>query len=221
MVHLDNLKELAKKFRLHKSIPNFFRDYTTEDSLVAVLKRYVRNNAAFLSAAPSSVATARRSGGGQQHAENTAASAAGAGAGGNAGIPSDASQAIGKTSSIDSASHLDGGASLGSSGMMHGMSDDAISIQPSKTALLGDPEHHNTQHRTVAGGFVGILSTDAPHPGGAGGAGGSMSQNSRAVGMNTTAACGCGSRVSEISAPRRPSEPKRPTKVRKTPRSSG
>lgn len=54
LVDLDNLKELAKKFRFYKSIPNFFRDYTTEDSLVAVLKRYVRNNAAFLSLTSSS-----------------------------------------------------------------------------------------------------------------------------------------------------------------------
>eukprot|EP00903_Cladosiphon_okamuranus_P019404 g17841.t1 len=85
MIHLDNLKELAKKFRLHKSIPNFFRDYTTEDSLVAVLKRYVRNNAAFLSLAPSSVARARRSGGGHAHTDPAAGASGAGGVGGGGG----------------------------------------------------------------------------------------------------------------------------------------
>lgn len=214
MIHLDNLKELAKKFRLHKSIPNFFRDYTTEDSLVAVLRRYVRNNAGFLSLAPSSVARARRSGGGHPHTD-TAAGASGAGGGGCG----DAPQTVGKASSMDSASLLDGGASLGSGGVQ-GMADDASSVLPTKTLTSGDSENHHPQHHTAAGAFVGVLSPEALHPGGAGGGGMSIGQVSRTSGHNTNASGGPhavgshrGGRVSENSAPHRPLQPKRPAKV--------
>lgn len=217
MIHLDNLKELAKKFRLHKSIPNFFRDYTTEDSLVAVLKRYVRNNAAFLSLAPSSVARARRSGGGHPHTD-PAAGACGAGGGGGGG--SDAPQTIGKTSSMDSVSLLDGGASLGSGGM-HGTADDASSVLPTKTTTSGDSEkNHHPQHHMAGGNFVGILSSETLAPGGAGVGGMSTGQVSRASGHNPNASAGPhamgnhrGRRISESSSPRRPLQPKRPTKV--------
>lgn len=225
IIHLDNLKELAKKFRLHKSIPNFFRDYTTEDSLVAVLKRYVRNNAAFLSLAPSSVARARRSGGGHPQTD-TAVEASGAesggGGGGGGGGSSDAPQAIGKSSSIDSASLLDSGASLGSGGM-HGMADDASSVLPTKTAAFGDSDHHQPQHRMPAGTPAGISSSEALHTGGAGASGASTGQVSRASGPNTTASIGQhtkgslrGHRPSDSSAPRRPTQPKRPAKVGRT-----
>lgn len=217
MIHLDNLKELAKKFRLHKSIPNFFRDYTTEDSLVAVLKRYVRNNAAFLSLAPSSIARARRSGGGHPHTD-TAAGASGAGGGGGGG-GGEAPQTIGKTSSMNSASLLDSGASLGSGGM-HGMADDMSSVLPTQTTTSGDSENHHPQHHMGAGNFVGILSSEALHPGGASGGGMSTGQISRVSGHNTNASVGPhaigshrGLRISESSAPRRPLQPKRPTKV--------
>lgn len=222
-IHLDNLKELAKKFRLHKSIPNFFRDYTTEDSLVAVLKRYVRNNAAFLSLAPSSVARARRSGGGHPQTD-TAVEASGveSGGGGGGGGSSDAPQVIGKSSSIDSASLLDSGASLGSGGL-HGMADDASSVLPTKTAAFGDSDHHQPQHRMSAGTPAGIMSSEALHSGGAGASGASTGQVSRASGNNTNASVGQhtkgslrGHRPSDSSAPHRPTQPKRPAKVERT-----
>lgn len=223
MIHLDNLKELAKKFRLHKSIPNFFRDYTTEDSLVGVLKRYVRNNAAFLSLTPS-VARARRTGGGHPNTD-TAAGTAGAGGGGGGssgngggGGCSDAPHAIGKTSSLDSASFLDGDASLGSSGV-HGVLDDASSVLPTnKTTASGEADHHHSQHRTGAGPFVGIVPSE-----GAGGGGASTGQVSKGSGHINNSSGGPpatgslrGRRTSESSAPRRPLQPKRPTKVSKT-----
>lgn len=216
MIHLDNLKELAKKFRLHKSIPNFFRDYTTEDSLVAVLKRYVRNNATFLTLAPSSVARARRTGGAHPHTDPAAGAS---GAGGSGGGGGDAPQTLGKTSSMDSASLLDGGASLGSGGM-HGMADDASSVIPTKTTTSGDSENHHPQHHMAGGTLVGILSSETLHPGGPGGGGMSTGQVSRTSGHNTNASAGPhamgshrGRRISESSAPRRPLQPKRPTKV--------
>lgn len=216
MIHLDNLKELAKKFRLHKSIPNFFRDYTTEDSLVAVLKRYVRNNATFLTLAPSSVARARRTGGAHPHTDPAAGAS---GAGGSGGGGGDAPQTLGKTSSMDSASLLDGGASLGSGGM-HGMADDASSVIPTKTTTSGDSENHHPQHHMAGGTLFGILSSETLHPGGPGGGGMSTGQVSRTSGHNTNASAGPhamgshrGRRISESSAPRRPLQPKRPTKV--------
>ena len=220
MIHLDNLKELAKKFRLHKSIPNFFRDYTTEDSLVAVLKRYVRNNAAFLSLAPSSVARARRSGGGHPHTDQAAGTSGVGGAGGGGGDAQQTIGTIGKTSSMDSASLLDGGASLGSGGP-HGTADDASSVLPTKTTTSGDSENHHPQHHTAGGtSFVGVLSSEALHPGGPGGGGMSTGQVSRTSGHNTNASAGPnamgshrGHRISESSPPRRPVQPKRPTKV--------
>lgn len=219
MIHLDNLKELAKKFRLHKSIPNFFRDYTTEDSLVAVLKRYVRNNAAFLSLAPSSVARARRSGGAHPHTDPAAGAGGAGGAGGGGGDAPQIIGTLGKTSSVDSVSLLDGGASLGSGGV-HGTADDASSVLPTKTTTSGDSENHHPQHRVAGGSFVGVLSSEALHPGGPGGGGMSTGQVSRASGHNTNASAGPhamgsnrGRRISESSAPRRPLQPKRPTKV--------
>lgn len=226
VIHLDNLKELAKKFRLHKSIPNFFRDYTTEDSLVAVLKRYVRNNAAFLSLAPVSVARARRSGGNHPQTDPAvgvvdAVSAGGTG-GDSGGCGSDPPHVAGHTSSMDSASLLDGGASLGSGGMTNGMNDDANSAQPTKTTISGDSELRNPQHRTASGSFAGILSNDALHPSGAAAGGASAGQVSKASGHNSsTAALGAphatgnlrGRRLSESSAPNRPLKPKRPTKA--------
>lgn len=229
VIHLDNLKELAKKFRLHKSIPNFFRDYTTEDSLVAVLKRYVRNNAAFLSLATVSVARARRSGGNHPQTDPAvgAVDAIGAGGtgGGSGGSGSDPPHAAGHTSSMDSTSLLDGGASLGSGGMTNAMNDDVSSAQPTKTTISGDSELRHSQHRTASGSFAGILSNDALHPGGAAAGGASAGQNSKASGNNSsTAALGAphptgslrGRRLSESSAPRRPLKPNRPTKASRT-----
>lgn len=215
MIHLDNLKELAKKFRLHKSIPNFFRDYTTEDSLVAVLRRYVRNNAAFLSLAPS-VARARRTSGGHPNTDTAAGAAGGnsGGSSGNGGGCSDAPHAIAKTSSIDSASFPDGDASLGSSGA-HGNTDEASIALPTKTTASGDAEHHHSQHRMAAGNFVAVLPSE-----GAGGGGASTGQGSRISGHNNISSGGPpaagifrGRKASEGSAPRRPLQPKRPIKV--------
>lgn len=195
-VHLDNLKELAKRFRLHKSIPNFFRDYTTEDSLVAVLKRYVRNNAAFLSLTPS-VASARRAG----HPQTDTG-----GGGGMTGTDSgDGQHAIRNASSIDSASLLEGGGSTASGSL-------------TTAAAAGDGEH--THRATGVGGgnaYTRVLSSEALQPGGAGS--GAIGHTSRAApglaasGVPHTTRAGRGRRTSS-SQPRRVLQPKRPTKVR-------
>jgi hypothetical protein len=48
-INFEELKELVKKFRLHKQSANFWRDYTTDEALIAVLKRHIRNNPVTLS----------------------------------------------------------------------------------------------------------------------------------------------------------------------------
>lgn len=206
MVHLDNLKELAKNFRLHKSIPNFFRDYTTEDSLVAVLKRYVRNNGAFLSVAPS-VARARRAA--HPQADNS---------GGFGGGGGDASHAVGQTTSMENNSVLDG--AIVSGGMHAGVLEEFSSQFPADiTTSSGDGGQHAQRLTTAGGGSIhtGVSSTEIFHFGGT--AGGSVSQISAGKGSwvasaNTLHAMGNG-RGSRIggNAPRRPLQPKRLTKV--------
>ena len=190
-VHLDNLKELAKRFRLHKSIPNFFRDYTTEDSLVAVLKRYVRNNAAFLSLTPS-VASARRAG----HPQTDTGGMVGADGG-------DGQHAIRKASSIDSASLLEGGGNTASGSLTN--------------TAAGDGEHpHRTTGAAGGNAYTRVLSSEALQPDGAGR--GAIGHTSRAPGIASsgvphTTRAGRGRRTSS-SQPRRVLQPKRPTKVR-------
>lgn len=214
-MHLDNLKELAKKFRLHKSIPNFFRDYTTEDSLVAVLKRYVRNNADFLSMAPS-VAKARRA------APPQSETGGGGGSGGNGGdavVNTDAPHNISPVTS-----HMDGGGSVPASGSVVTGKDESLTC-----ASLAE----TTNSAAAAGVGVGV--------GGSGGGGsGVEGVNHRGVlssefeASATTTTTGGGSRSKEsgsspqqhvsqagankggntrLNVPRRPFLTKRPKKV--------
>lgn len=206
MVHLDNLKELAKRFRLHKSIPNFFRDYTTEDSLVAVLKRYVRNNAAFLSLAPS-VARARRAA--PPQTDTGGATSAGGG---------DAPHAAAQSSSVDTSS-LDGVGTTGSGGVHVVARDDSsnASLAEITATTAGEGSQHPQHTVGVARGntHAGVLSSDILHPGGTGGA--STGQVSRATGFASssgphTTVSGRGRRSSVVT-PRRPLHPKRPAKV--------
>lgn len=192
-VHLDNLKELAKRFRLHKSIPNFFRDYTTEDSLVAVLKRYVRNNAAFLSLTPSVARAARRAG----HPQTEA------GGGMTAADGGDGQHAIRNASLIDSASLVEGGASTASGSLA--------------APAPGDGDH--THRATGAAGgnaYTRVLSTEALQPGVAGGGG--TGHTSKAPGFGPPGVShstrGGRGRRGSASQPRRVLQPKRPPKVR-------
>lgn len=192
MVHLDNLKELAKRFRLHKSIPNFFRDYTTEDSLVAVLKRYVRNNAAFLSLAPS-VARAGRS----APQIDTGTGASGTGAASGADVP----HTVGLVASMDGSNSLQDGGGTTSSGAI--TKDDSTIVSLADNNIISGP----------AGNHGGILSSDGvTNVGGAGQGGGLTCQRSKESGLVTL-----GSTKGKISSagmlPRRPLQPKRQAKV--------
>lgn len=202
MVHLDNLKELAKRFRLHKSIPNFFRDYTTEDSLVAVLKRYVRNNAAFLSLTPS-VARARRA----AHPQTDAGGGVSAVGGG------DAPYAIGQAVSVDNSSVLDGGGTTNSGGV-HGVTrDDSSSVSLAEmTAISGGEGGQHTQRTGGAAiAYGGVLSTEAvPQSGGGGGSSGQVSKGS---GFTSSGQVGSRWHRSSVGVPRKPGQPKRSSKV--------
>lgn len=202
MVHLDNLKELAKRFRLHKSIPNFFRDYTTEDSLVAVLKRYVRNNAAFLSLAPS---VARKE---TQRGPPGGGGGGGGGGGACSGGGGDALHTVGPTTSLDSTSILDSSGTT-TSGGMHAIGRDDISSSVS----LAEMTSSTAAGAGVGGGtYAGVLtSSDAIHLG----TGGSTGQVSKGSVLASSNAPYTGHRGRRNSAgiPRRPLHPRRPTKV--------
>jgi hypothetical protein len=41
-IELEGLKDLARRLRLHKSIPGFWREHSTEEELIRILKRHVR-----------------------------------------------------------------------------------------------------------------------------------------------------------------------------------
>lgn len=216
MVHLENLKELAKRFRLHKSIPNFFRDYTTEDSLVAVLKRYVRNNAAFLSVAPS-VARARR-------AAHPQADTGGGGAGGSSVAGgTDPPLAAGQISSVDSSSLLDGTGTVASNGVHVAARDDAsgASVADICTATAGGDGPQHAQHRP-AGATIPNASEVACVNGTGGGLADQAARGSGILGSHinitthstTGGGGGRGGRTS-TGAPRRPlQQARRPNKVR-------
>lgn len=211
IVHLDNLKELAKKFRLHKSVPNFFRDYTTEDSLVAVLKRYVRNNAAFLSLTPS-VAGARRN---AHPLTDTGASGAittTAGGGANGDVP----HVVGPApSTLDGSCQPEGGGAT-ALGAVRDDSTPGISLAEMTSSTTGDGGHH---HSRVTGGgsgnYGGVLKSDV---GDSGSSTGTSGQRSKDAGNFANGGPLAGTNKGSIgrvgsAVPRRPPHPKRQFKV--------
>ena len=208
MVHLDNLKELAKIFRLHKSIPNFFRDYTTEDSLVAVLKRYVRNNAAFLSATPCEARTPRAANPQTGIGDTTVA---------NGG---DVSYMIGHKQPMDSTFlPLEGGGVSNSGSVRVAVRDDSsgVSIAELTGTSTGDGAHQSQRVCRVDSTHAGVMSSDFANACGTGNAStsGPVSKGSGFAPPGTThATAGEHCQQPSNGEPRRPTQPKPRTKVK-------
>lgn len=209
IVHVDNLKELAKRFRLHKSIPNFFRDYTTEDSLVNVLKRYVRNNAAFLSETPS-VARGRRVDNSQTDLDGATTVSGG-----------DVSNVVTYTvSSMDGAfSSTERRVATNSSDTRVRARDDASAgaLVPEITcATVGDSRYSQRACGVSVGRYGGVLSSDIIQPGGTGSSSAAQAlKGATFAPLGTMSSSPSGRYSRGISGvPRRPMQPKRSAKVR-------
>lgn len=204
IVHVDNLKELAKRLRLHKSIPNFFRDYTTEDSLVAVLKRYVRNNAAFLSEVPS-VAKGRR-------VENSQTDANGAATVSRGDVPN------AYIMSMDSTfSSMERRVATNSGDARCTARDDSDVLAPEiACATVGDSRYSQRTCGVSVGRYGGVLSSNVVQAGGTGGSSTAQVLKGAAFATSGTMPSSAGGRCPRgiTGVPRRPMQPKRSAKVR-------
>lgn len=209
VVHVDNLKELAKRFRLHKSIPNFFRDYTTEDSLVTVLKRYVRNNAAFLSEAPS-VAKGRRVENSQTDVDGAATVSGG-----------DVSNIVTYTmSSMDgtfSSTERRVATNSGDTRVRARDDSNAGVLVPEITyGTVGDSRYSQRACGVSVGRYGGVLSSDVTQSSGTGSSSAAQVLKGATFAPSSTMPSSAGGRYSRgiSGVPRRPMQPKRSAKVR-------